>query len=153
MLLKRRYKPSLGWANPSSDCYWYKLLAKMLKWCSGINVVLLVLLSLPSQDCAQSKDRPSTLQIFTQADLIESVSLLARKMCAWGIQRSSEKIHAASTIPRDFLPANTSGKASSMHSLKVKPRPKRTPWKSNDRGPGMHLNFPLKLNGSNTEGS
>ena len=99
----------------------------MLKWCSGINVVLLVLLSLPSQDCAQSKDRPSNLQIFTQADLIESVSLLARKMCAWGIQSSSEKIHAASTIPRDFLPANTSGKARSMHSLKVKPRPKRTP--------------------------
>ena len=63
--------------------------------------------------------RSSTSQIFTQADLIECespVSSLERKMCAWGIQRSSEKIQAANTIPRDFLPANTSGKAACTHS-------------------------------------
>ena len=53
-----------------------------------------------------------------KADLMErvSLSLLAPKMCACGMQRSSEKIHAARTIPRDFLPANTFGKAACTHS-------------------------------------
>ena len=72
--------------------------------------------------CSIESDRPSIHFADTictsQFDWTHlSLALLERKMCAWGIQRSSEKIHATKTIPRDFLPANTSGKAAFTHSL------------------------------------